>query len=135
MIPYLGKKFPIESMGETRSKRILIVDDEPELGLLLSLRFSSMGYTVQVAQSLDHAERVLMEFEPDLLLLDLNLPDGQGYSLVPGARAKYPQIKVAVISAYGNSFDQELAEELNISEFFPKPFTDDDLIKWVENQE
>ncbi len=120
-------------MEAQSSKHILIVDDEPELGLLLSLQLTSMGHIVQVARSLHEAEQVLTAFAPDLLLLDLNLPDGQGYALVPGARDRYPDLRIAVISAYGNSYDPALAKELDISEFFPKPFTDDSLIEWVDN--
>src|SRR5574341_1141408 len=68
----------------SRVRRLLVVDDEPHIGLLLRLKLESRGYELRLARSLFEARAILAVAaeRPDALLLDLHLPDGSGGELL-----------------------------------------------------
>ncbi len=80
----------------------LIVDDEEDLLTLMRLTLLRMGVDTETAATLKDAERWLKRQSFDFCLTDLNLPDGSGLSLVSQVAADFPDMPIAVITAYGS---------------------------------
>lgn len=98
---------------------ILLIDDEPEICLLLRAILARQGHASTSVHSLADARRSLEHGRYDGVFLDVNLPDGKGYELIPELKARYPHIRVIVISA----MDQERPGAMNAGAdlFLPKP--------------
>ena len=82
-------------------KRILVVDDEPDILQLLEISLSRMGLLVHKAESVGAAKYLLEKTAFHLCLSDFKLPDGTGIELVEYIAEKYPATPVAVITAFG----------------------------------
>lgn len=82
--------------------KVLIIDDEPDILELLELTLKNMGYSPVKCTNFKQAKKCLSEQEYFLCLTDMRLPDGDGIELVKIIQKKYPQLPVAVITAYGN---------------------------------
>ncbi len=81
---------------------VLIVDDEPDIRELLGMTLQRMDIESRAADSVGEAERLLADNTFDLCLTDMRLPDGNGIALVRHIQSKYPELPVAVITAYGS---------------------------------
>jgi len=87
------------SEGPTR-KRVLVVEDEPDIALIFRLVLEG-GYAVTLAGSLGEARAVIETHGlPDLVVLDLMLPDGNGLDLCRELKAARPDLPVLIVSAY-----------------------------------
>ncbi len=95
-------------MNKKTSFKALIVDDEPDIRELLDITLSRMDIDTQTAEDITQAKTYLAEFDFDLCLSDMKLPDGNGIDLVRHISKNYPQLPVAMITAHGN---MELAIE------------------------
>lgn len=80
--------------------KVLIVDDEIDLSLLLKSHFTRKGHNVLLAHALDDGLEQVDIFKPDVLLLDNNLPDGTGWKWAPEIATRFPSIYIFLISAY-----------------------------------
>lgn len=80
--------------------KLLIVDDEVDLCLLLKGFFTKKGLEVELAYTRAAGMEALENNVPDLLLLDNNLTDGLGWPMLPDILQTHPQLKVFLISAY-----------------------------------
>lgn len=80
----------------------LVVDDEEDLRLLMRMTLKRMDIDCYVADCLQQAKALLKKHSFDICLTDLNLPDGSGLNLVREINQLYPQLPVAVITAYGS---------------------------------
>ncbi|MCX7544193.1 sigma-54-dependent transcriptional regulator [Marinicella gelatinilytica] len=85
----------------TDKKRILVVDDEPDILQLLDISLTRMGFSVYKAESLGAAKYQLSKYSFHLCLTDFKLPDGLGSDLVGYVQENYPQMPIAVITAFG----------------------------------
>ncbi len=83
-------------------KRVLVVDDEPDIRELLTMTLEQMGLEVVTAAKLTKARRLLESEEFDLCLTDMKMPDGNGLELVDHIQATAPHLPVAMITAHGN---------------------------------
>ena len=110
---------------------ILITEDEDGLRMLVSARLAREGYTIREAANLRDARVALQQFVPDVALLDLNLPDGVGFSLVTDLRQTNPEIRIVVMSAYSGASERERVAEEAIDRFLPKPFKMRDVVDTV----
>ena len=81
-------------------KKILIIDDETDLCLLLKDYFTRKQYEVYVCNTLSEGERTLNDVHPDILFLDNNLPDGVGWNTAPEIAKKYPDLYIVLFSAF-----------------------------------
>ena len=99
--------------------KIRLVDDEPEICLLLKAILLRQGVVSMGVHSLAEARKSLQLGDYDGVFLDVNLPDGRGYELIPELKANRPDTRVIVISA----MDQERASAMNAGAdlFLPKP--------------
>ena len=80
--------------------KILLVDDEVDYCLIMKGYFSKRNYEVFVAYNLKEGLSLLETAKPDILFLDNNLPDGQGWSHVESIVEKNPHMKIYLASAY-----------------------------------
>lgn len=101
--------------------RVLLVDDEQEICSLLAAILSREGIGTAVAHSMAEARDMLDAGAFDAVFLDLHLPDGMGYDLMPSIRRHRPPPKVIVISAVDGAGDDAMRKGADL--FLPKPFT------------
>ena len=103
------------------SKKVLVIDDEEDLRNLLSLTLSRMGLDAVAVETIGEAKQELEESAFDLCLTDMRLPDGNGMELVEFVQQEYPQMPIAVITAYGNVELAVDALKLGAFDFLSKP--------------
>lgn len=117
-------------MPETPSKinsKILVVEDDKTISGMLNTILTQEGYQVQVASDGKMAEKYLLEFAPDLLLLDLNVPERSGFEVLKEARKRDQEngifIPIIILTGVYTSRNDKV-ECLNIGadDFLPKPF-------------
>ncbi len=117
-------------------RRILLVEDHYLNRMLLSDYLSYCGYDVQSLSEGSAFFSTIEKFEPDLMLLDLKLPDVDGYSLLKQVQQKpdLSKIPIIVVSACAFKADQEKAMNLGARCYFVKPLKLKDLILTIEEQ-
>ncbi|MDZ8033450.1 MAG: response regulator [Nostoc sp. DedQUE08] len=117
-------------------RRILLVEDHYLNRMLLSDYLSYCGYEVQSLSEGSAFFSTIEKFEPDLMLLDLKLPDVDGYSLLKQVQQKpdLSKIPIIVVSAFAFKADRELALSLGARNYFVKPLKLKDLILAIEEQ-
>lgn len=101
---------------------ILIVDDEPEIVGLLSRVLIRQGFEVNTAQTIREGWEKLNLACPELLFMDINLPDGNGLEELIDIKFKFPDIKVVMISAVDIDEHRKKAIDRGAFEFLSKPF-------------
>lgn len=107
------------------AKKILIVDDEEDLCLLMKIYFTRKQYEVSIANTLQEGLAKLESLHPDVLFLDNNLPDGLGWDHAAEILEKYPELELHLISAFHPNIPQNVDKaRLRIME---KPFTQQQL--------
>jgi len=109
------------------TKQVLIIDDEPDIRELLELTLGRMNLETRSAANLSEGRHLLNEFKFDLCLTDMRLPDGNGMDMVRHIQENYPQLPVAVITAYGNIETAVLALKAGAFDFVSKPVDINDL--------
>jgi len=113
-----------------RIRNILIIDDEEDLCWLLSNTLQSKGYNISTANTINDG-MVHVKESPDLLFLDLKLPDGDGMDLLPKIREITPQTLVVIISAYGSEEKRGEAKGKGVYSFIDKPFTEEKILETI----
>ena len=113
-----------------RPPRILIVDDEPQIRTLLKNTLGRAGYAVVEAASGKEALNARNIDHPDLILLDLGLPDRDGLELVAKLRGD-PGLPVIVVSARDDTEQKVAALDLGAADYVTKPFDTDELLARV----
>lgn len=83
-----------------RQTKILIIDDEADLRILLKTYFEKNNCLVMLAETLDEGMIALEAFKPDHIFLDNNLPDGSGWSKTQHILMNYPQCQLNLMSGY-----------------------------------
>ena len=116
--------------SKTTPTKVLIVEDEGDLCLLLNILLDEKGMEVDHAQSLAKAEEYLLQDEPSLVLLDNRLPDGYGVDFIKHIKQKHPDTKVLMISGV-DAAAQDVALENGADLFLKKPFTKTQLFDSV----
>jgi len=101
--------------------KALIVDDEPDIRELLDLTLSRMDIETFSATNLASARVALEQEQFDLCITDMNLPDGNGIDLVKGIQVNYPNLPVAVLTAYGSMETAITALKAGAFDFVSKP--------------
>src|SRR5512139_4071257 len=104
-----------------RTRKALIVDDEPDIRDLLTITLGRMNLAVDSAGDIDAAVKKLGGEKYDLVLTDMRLPDGDGLDLVEWIQSHRPGVPVAVITAHGNVEAAVRALKLGAFDFISKP--------------
>ena len=110
-------------------KNILIIDDEKDLCQLLGDTLSSHGYNVESANTRRKAMSSLKSRSPDLVFLDLKLPDSDGLRLLSCIKKINPSTAVNIISAYGSEEVRDKARKLGTYGFIDKPFSEETILR------
>lgn len=100
---------------------ILIVDDEAQIRKFLRSTLTSHEYQVSETEKISETLKILTVRPPDLMLLDLGLPDGDGLDVIKELRG-WSQLPVIVLSARGQEQDKVTALELGADDYLTKPF-------------
>ena len=107
--------------------RVLIVDDEPPIRKLLRMGLGTQGYDVLEAPNGKTALE-LMAGKPDLVILDLGLPDIQGHELLRMIRARNDSVPIVVLSSRGDEAGKVQALDFGADDYVTKPFGMDELL-------
>lgn len=107
--------------------KILVVDDEPPIRKLLRMGLSTQGYEILDAPNGKTALE-LLESKPDLVILDLGLPDIQGHDLLRTIRARNDSVPIVVLSSRGDEAGKVQALDLGADDYVTKPFGMDELL-------
>jgi diguanylate cyclase (GGDEF)-like protein len=104
--------------------RVLVVDDDPKTGGICSEVLASLGFEVAVVGSLEEARRSLRERRPDVILLDVALPDGDGFLFIEEIKAERASghISVIFLSARAETASKIRALKLGGDDYITKPF-------------
>jgi two-component system KDP operon response regulator KdpE len=110
-----------------RSARILLVDDEAPIQRAVAPLLRSRGYEVEVASTGEDALKVVRSRPPDLVVLDLGLPDMEGTEVCRQVRAEW-SMPILVLSARGAEVDKVAALDLGADDYVTKPFGAEELL-------
>lgn len=113
-----------------RAPKVLIVDDEPQIRILLRATLGRAGYTVAEAATAREAVSAKAIDKPDLILLDLGLPDRDGLELVSLLRTE-PRSALIVVSARDQTEQKVAALDLGADDYVTKPFDTEELLARV----
>jgi two-component system, OmpR family, response regulator VicR len=117
--------------GEISMKKILVVDDEKPIADILQFNLKKEGYEVVCAYDGNEALRKVEEFHPDLILLDIMLPQRDGMEVCREVRKKY-EIPIIMLTAKDSEIDKVLGLELGADDYVTKPFSTRELIARVK---
>jgi two-component system KDP operon response regulator KdpE len=107
--------------------RVLVVDDDPQLLRALKINLSARGYTVLTAPDGSRALHVAAHDHPDVIVLDLGLPDLDGTDVITGLRC-WSTTPIIVLSARSDSRDKVDALDAGADDYVSKPFGMDELL-------
>ena len=103
------------------TEKILVVDDDTNICELLRLYIEKEGYNVSIANTGMQAVKMFAEHQPDLMLLDIMLPELDGWQVCREVR-KYSNKPIIMLTAKGETFDKVLGLELGADDYITKPF-------------
>jgi len=107
--------------------KVLVIDDEPPIRKLLRMGLSTQGYQILEAAS-GKASLELLAEKPDLVILDLGLPDIQGLDLLSMIRGRNDSVPIVVLSSRGDEAGKVQALDLGADDYVTKPFGMDELL-------
>jgi DNA-binding response OmpR family regulator len=107
---------------------VLIVDDDAELSAMLVRLFQPEGWAVEAVLTAAQAEQAIARQLPDVVLLDVMLPDANGLDLCRRWHDLHPGIGILMLTARGDPIDRVLGLELGADDYLPKPFEKRELV-------
>ncbi len=107
--------------------RVLVVEDDPNISDLIRTNLSARGYDVVLSADGREVERLLERERPDIVLLDLTLPDADGFELCRQIRSRSP-VGIIVVSARGGESDKVRALNQGADDYLTKPFGINELM-------
>jgi two-component system KDP operon response regulator KdpE len=110
-----------------------VVDDELQIRKMLRIALKSVGYDVIEAESVATGLTALVRQQPDLIVLDLGLPDGDGLELLSELRS-FSKVPVIVLSVRSGDADKIKALDIGAQDFVTKPFSVEELLARVRAQ-
>ena len=119
MSPAIG---PPPAAADGRRLRVLVVEDEAGLAEALVAAFQFRGWDASSAMTVDQATKTVQVSAPDLVVLDVMLPDGSGFDLLGTLRARNPQLAVLFLTARDAPQDRVHGIELGGDDYITKPF-------------
>lgn len=125
----------MEQNTRTDNKQLLLVDDDPNLILLVKDYLEFRGYDVIAAESGNEAIEILKQRTPDLIICDVMMPDMDGYSLVKSIRgdSKTQSIPILLLSAKGQNQDRIKGFNIGADIYMTKPFEPEVLVAQIQS--
>lgn len=119
------------TLQPTKAKKVLIVEDEGDMCLLLNILLNGKELELDHVKNLTSAEEFLQKEQPAVVILDNKLPDGFGIDFITYIKKKYPAIKIIMISGFDASA-RDVALENGADIFLEKPFTRDQVYQAIK---
>jgi two-component system, NtrC family, nitrogen regulation response regulator GlnG len=119
--------------GTGRHGRVLVVDDDAAIRTVVREALRREGHSVETAGSVAELRRAMKSFDPQVLVTDVILPDGNGLDMVPELLADYPSMPIIVLSAQNTFTTAVRATEQGAFDYLPKPFDLGELSRAVED--
>lgn len=116
------------------SKKVLVVDDDPVIRILVSECLSAKGYEVKVAEGGDQCFKSLEQEQPDIVVLDFFMPDMTGMDVLLKMRKDPSLAKLPILMLSADSESEKILKENNVhtDAFLQKPVGLDQIVKAVE---
>jgi DNA-binding NtrC family response regulator len=111
---------------------VLVVDDEPDVRELLQELLANAGYVVTFACDLAELRLALARTQPDVVLLDMRLPDGDGIDMIAPIKARWPETEVIMLTCHASIETAVDAMKRGAFHFRPKPFQTEELKNLVQ---
>jgi len=111
--------------------KIIIIDDEASILKLMGQVCSRMGHSVSLYQTGREGMAAMESEKPELLIVDLRIPDMNGLQIIQDCRARYPQTEVVMVTGYGSVETAVEAMKLGAFDYLTKPFELDDLQRTI----
>ena len=108
--------------------RLLAIDDDSDILKVLKANLELHGYSVETAENWKDAEKLLSESQPDLIILDIMLPDADGIEICKSLREESPQIPIILLTAKDKISDKVFGLESGADDYVVKPFETLELI-------
>ena len=115
-------------MSATSSKRIAVIDDERTVQATLTAVLQRHGYLVESAPNAAQGRQLIAQMQPDLVLLDLGLPDADGLEMLKELKAAQPDLPVMILTAHDSLANAIESIKLGAFHFLPKPYAVEELI-------
>src|SRR5262249_18167058 len=113
--------------GRVSGVRVLVIDDEPEIQRAVRAHLAGADFTVEGALTARDGLELVARWHPDVVILDLSLPDLDGVDVVRQLRA-WSQVPIIVLSVRSGDADKETALELGADDYLTKPFSSRELV-------
>lgn len=127
-----GSSVGRDSEGSDGAALILLVEDEKLLRWVLTEQLERAGHVVHATENLAEAAGYLEKHQPDVILLDLSLPDGHGLDFYEAHRSRLEDTVAIVMTAVGQVEDAVRAMKLGFLDFLSKPVDQEELIKLID---
>jgi len=112
-----------------KTLRVLIVEDYRDTADIIALWVTSEGHDAKVCFTGFQAEQAMPAFRPDVVLLDIGLPDMDGWELAPLLRKDNPALKIVAITAYQSWEDQQNSKDAGIDLHIGKPIQREQILE------
>jgi two-component system phosphate regulon response regulator OmpR len=110
---------------------VLMVDDDAELSGMVGELLEREGWAVHTVLTAGDGERALAQQQPEAVLLDVMLPDANGFDVCRRWRAAHPTLGIVMLTARGDPMDRVLGLEIGADDYLPKPFEPRELVARV----
>ena len=114
-----------------KKEKILVVDDDGEMGLVLDMILQDSRFELDYVNNLLLADEYLKKQQPLAVILDNKLPDGYGLDFIVYIKENYPSLKIIMISGFGLARDAALENGADL--FFEKPFSLDEFNEGINS--
>ena len=113
---------------------MLVVDDEPNIVLSLEFLMQQAGFEVRVARDGEQALAAMRERTPDLVLLDVMIPRGDGYGVCKAVRSNpaWRDVRIVMLTAKGRDSEREKGIGLGADDYITKPFSNREMVGRVK---
>ncbi len=120
-------------MTEANNRKVLVIEDEPNILEAIRFILSRDGWRVDAHEDGKSAIDAVARHQPDLVILDVMLPNKSGFDILQDIRAQpgTRDLPVLMLTARGMAQDRELAERYGVSRFMTKPFSNTDVLQTV----
>lgn len=118
---------------QEQQQRILVVDDEANISDLIKLALEFQGFAVQTAATGGEALQICKEFDPHLMVLDVMLPDMEGFDVAQKLGAPRTRVPIIYLTARDSTSDKLRGLELGGDDYMTKPFSLEELVARIRS--